>query len=127
MKTAEGIYLNQDSVKNSGAKAPGRIQSGTEIIKDFLKRNGVWIGFLVLACVATYLTDGGFIAPRNLTNLLRQASINGVLAAGMTLVILHGGIDLSIGSLVALAGVAVGVSQVFWGWNATGIEGALMS
>ncbi len=96
-------------------------------MKDFLKRNGVWIAFLVLAVAATYLTEGRFLLPRNLTNLLRQASINGVLAAGMTLVILHGGIDLSIGSLVAVSGIAVGVSQAVWGWSALGTQGAIMS
>jgi D-xylose transport system permease protein len=96
-------------------------------LAGFMKRNGVWIAFLILAVAITILTHGGFISPRNLTNLLRQASINGILAAGMTLVILHGGIDLSIGSLVALAGISVGVSQVTWGYNAQGFEGALIS
>lgn len=95
-------------------------------IKDFFARNGVWIGFFLLVIVISIATQGGFLQPRNLTNLLRQTSINGILAAGMTLVILLGGIDLSIGSLVALAGVAVGVSQVNWGWN-EGMNGAISS
>jgi ribose/xylose/arabinose/galactoside ABC-type transport system permease subunit len=42
--------------------------------------------------------------------LIRQASLNGILAAGMTVIILTGGIDLSIGSLVALCGIFVGLS-----------------
>ena len=134
MKTAEGITLPtelagnlsgdiaQDLAGSSGSRARVHVSA-------YLKRNGVWIAFLLLAIAATFLTDGGFISARNLTNLLRQASINGVLAAGMTLVILHGGIDLSIGSLVALAGVGVGVSQVYWGWGAesAGMQGALGS
>ncbi|MGE0616911.1 MAG: sugar ABC transporter permease [Bacteriovoracia bacterium] len=94
-------------------------------LKVFLRQNGAWIGFLLLAVALTVLTDGGFISPRNLTNLLRQASINGVLAAGMTLVILTGGIDLSIGSTVALAGVVAGMSQVFWHWSELGVVGAV--
>jgi D-xylose transport system permease protein len=72
-------------------------------------------------------TKGEFVSARNLTNLMRQASINGVLAGGMTMVILTGGIDLSIGSLVALAGICVGISQVQWGWSASGIQGAVFS
>lgn len=88
-------------------------------VKNFLSKNGVWIGFFLLVIVLTVFTSGGFLQPRNLTNLLRQTSINGILATGMTLVILLGGIDLSIGSVVALAGVAVGVSQVNWGWGAS--------
>jgi len=86
-------------------------------LKTFMAKNGVWVGFFLLVIVLTALTGGNFLQPRNLTNLLRQTSINGILAAGMTLVILLGGIDLSIGSVVALAGVAVGVSQVNWGWG----------
>ena len=94
-------------------------------IKAFLRRNGAWIGFLILTLVLIALTDGSFLSPRNLTNLLRQTAINGILAAGMTLVILTGGIDLSIGSIVALAGVAAGISQVTWGWADAGMIGAL--
>lgn len=94
--------------------------------KEFFAKNGVWIGFFLLVVLISIATQGGFLQPRNLTNLLRQTSINGILAAGMTLVILLGGIDLSIGSVVALAGVAVGVSQLNWGWN-TGLDGALFS
>lgn len=93
--------------------------------KEYLKKNGVWIGFLLLAVVMSLATEGGFLSPRNLTNLLRQVTINGVLAAGMTMVILKGGIDLSIGSLVALAGVAAGIAQVNWGWSANGMTGAI--
>lgn len=95
------------------------------MIQQFLKKNGVWIGFLLLAIVMTIATDGSFLAPRNLTNLLRQTAINGILAAGMTMVILKGGIDLSIGSVVALAGVVAGIAQVHWGWSAEGTMGAL--
>lgn len=98
---------------------------------NFWKRNGAWIGFLLLVVALTVLTrvftDGDFLAPRNLTNLLKQAAINGILASGMTYVVLTGGIDLSIGSLVALAGVFVGISQVHWGWAELGAMGALYS
>jgi D-xylose transport system permease protein len=134
--SAEGLQLDQkieqtavsqDQGSHNASQSRRSTQGTTSHAKEFIKRNGVWIAFLVLAIGAAILTQGGFLAPRNLTNLLRQASINGILAAGMTLVILHGGIDLSIGSLVALSGIAVGVSQVAWGWNGNGVEGALMS
>ena len=46
-----------------------------------------------------------FLTPANLVNLLRQISINGILAVGVTFVLLSGGVDLSLGSVVALAGV----------------------
>jgi D-xylose transport system permease protein len=62
--------------------------------------------------VLAILTQGTFLTPRNLTNLTRQVAINGILAIGMTYVILIGGIDLSVGSVVALAGVVAGLCQV---------------
>jgi D-xylose transport system permease protein len=98
-----------------------------ENIKIFLQRNGAWIGFIALCFIFLVLTKGDFFSARNMTNLLRQASINGLLACGMTLVIITGGIDLSIGSLVALAGVAAGYSQLTMGWLDLGAAGAIYS
>lgn len=85
-------------------------------MNEFLKRNGVWIGFALLVILLSIFTDGAFLSPRNISNLTRQASLNGLLAGGMTLVILTGGIDLSVGSVVALCGILAGVSQVHWNW-----------
>jgi D-xylose transport system permease protein len=96
-------------------------------MKQFLRQNGAWLGFLVLALVLAIWTQGEFLSARNLTNLVRQASLNGVLAAGMTVIILTGGIDLSIGSLVALCGVVVGLSQVNGGLGEQGLAGLWMS
>jgi D-xylose transport system permease protein len=90
---------------------------------DIIRLNGAWIGFTLLMIAFFVATQGDFLSARNLTNLVRQASINGVLAGGMTLVILTGGIDLSVGSVVAVAGVVVGISQVHWGWAALGWPG----
>lgn len=90
------------------------IHSGS--LRSLLSRNGAWLGLVLMMLTLTVLTNGAFIEPRNLTNVFRQASINGILAVGMTLVILIGGIDLSAGSVVALAGIAVGVSQANWHW-----------
>ncbi|MCB0351010.1 MAG: hypothetical protein KDD38_07490 [Bdellovibrionales bacterium] len=98
-----------------------------EKTKLFLQKNGAWIGLFTLCFLFLILTRGDFFSSRNITNLLRQASINGVLACGMTLVIITGGIDLSIGSLVALAGIAVGYSQLSFDWLSLGYTGALAS
>jgi len=46
----------------------------------------------------------GFLAPDNMLDLTQQISVNAIIAFGMTLVILTGGIDLSVGALVALVG-----------------------
>jgi len=55
---------------------------------------------------ALALATPNFLTVPNLVNLVRQISINGILAVGVTLVLLTGGVDLSLGSLVALSGVA---------------------
>jgi D-xylose transport system permease protein len=57
-------------------------------------------------------TDGGFISPRNLSNLMRQMAITGVVACGMSLVIIAGEIDLSVGSLLGLLGGVAAVLDV---------------
>jgi len=61
--------------------------------------------------------DAAFFTARNLTNLSLQVSLNGILAIGMTMVILTGGIDLGIGSVVALCGICLGIAQAKWGWS----------
>ena len=67
-----------------------------------LRELGIFIVFLVILAVLMILSPNAFARPTNLINILKQASINGILAAGMTFVILSGGIDLSVGSTVAL-------------------------
>ena len=60
---------------------------------------------LVVICVIFWWLEPAFASQRNIFNVLRQVSIYGVLAVGMTYVILTGGIDLSVGSLLAFAGL----------------------
>ncbi len=71
---------------------------------------------LILICIFFASQTGRFLSFDNFINIFRAASINITLAAGMTLVILTGGIDLSIGSILAVAsGVALQLS--LWpGW-----------
>ncbi len=61
---------------------------------------------LVVIAAALAAVRPVFLTVPNLVNLIRQISINGILAVGVTYVLLTGGVDLSLGSLVALAGVA---------------------
>jgi inositol transport system permease protein len=60
---------------------------------------------LVLICAALSIAKPAFLTLPNLVNLIRQISVNGILAVGVTCVLLTGGVDLSLGSLVALTGV----------------------
>jgi ribose/xylose/arabinose/galactoside ABC-type transport system permease subunit len=60
---------------------------------------------LIVACIFGVSRYEAFLTPENLSNVLRQNSMLGLVALGMTFVILSGGIDLSVGALLAVAGV----------------------
>jgi ribose/xylose/arabinose/galactoside ABC-type transport system permease subunit len=70
---------------------------------------GTLIGLVVLCAVLWILTPH-FLTVSNLLNIAEQTSINAIVAVGMTFVILSGGIDLSVGSIVALSGVVLGTA-----------------
>jgi ribose/xylose/arabinose/galactoside ABC-type transport system permease subunit len=66
---------------------------------------GIFAAFVIILVILMILSPNAFARPANLINILKQASINGILATGMMYVIISGGIDLSVGSIVALSGV----------------------
>lgn len=75
---------------------------------------------LLLIVGSAILTDGRFLRIDNVINVLRQVSMESMIAFGMTLVIVTGGIDLSVGSVVALTGVTAGlVMEAMAGWSPT--------
>ncbi|MFM8314087.1 MAG: sugar ABC transporter permease [Deltaproteobacteria bacterium] len=89
-----------------------------------------WIPvFVIILCALVFdaWSGGAFITPRNLSNLSRQVCVNLTLAVGMTLIILTSGIDLSVGSVLALSGMAAAISQVHWQWAQLGMTGAVLS
>lgn len=55
--------------------------------------------------LAGWWSDGTFLTLNNLSNVMRQTSVNTIIGVGMTMVIITGGIDLSVGAILALAGV----------------------
>ncbi|MHB8063918.1 MAG: ABC transporter permease [Ruminiclostridium sp.] len=73
-------------------------------ILNVFSRFGVGIA-LVIMCLILTMATSNFLTVENIVNVLRQISINGILAIGMTFVIITGGIDLSVGALVAFSGV----------------------
>jgi D-xylose transport system permease protein len=73
---------------------------------NFIKSNATLIALVVLT-VALAFADDTFFTARNLSNLARQVTIVGIIAVGMTWVILIAGIDLSVGSVVGVAAVVV--------------------
>ena len=80
-------------------------------LASFLQRQGALAALVAVAAFA-FARYERFLTEENLTNVLRQNSMLGLVALGMTFVILTGGIDLSVGSLVAVAGVtAAGLAE----------------
>src|SRR5699024_8950991 len=81
-------------------------QEDSKMVKTKMKNKdlgilGPIIALIVLMIFVTILNPS-FIKPSNLINLLRQVSVNALIAFGMSFVILTGGIDLSVGSVLAL-------------------------
>ena len=95
-------------------------------IRELLQRYGLILSFLLLCLVLSILSDR-FLTVDNMVNVLRQSTINGIIAVGMTFVILTAGIDLSVGSILALSsvvtaamlqsGVPVPAAISGWTWN----------
>ena len=77
---------------------------------------------IIIALVAMVLflyifptTHSTFLTQKNIFNVLRQSAPNMMLACGMTMVIILGGIDLSVGSIIAMSGVLGAAAVVWWG------------
>ena len=73
-------------------------------LKGLISEYFIFLIFIVLVVALTILKPS-FISPNNLVNILKQASINGILAFGMMFVIIAGGFDMSVGSTVAFTGI----------------------
>ncbi len=72
-------------------------------VKELLVKYKSLIGLVLLIAVVSIMSPA-FLSTKNIFNILRQTSINAIIAAGMTFVILTGGIDLSVGSILAISG-----------------------
>ena len=83
---------------------------------DNVKGNSLWnilrkfglLAVIIVIIIAMSVVSPVFLTRQNIINVLRQVSINGIMAVGVTLVILTGGIDLSVGALVAVTSVIAG-------------------
>jgi ribose transport system permease protein len=73
---------------------------------------------LVLLCVVLAVLNPQFLKPANLQNLARLIGAYGIFSLGLGLVIITGGIDLSVGSVFALLGVLLSLMLTSWGWPA---------
>ena len=77
-------------------------------VKQYLKRNGgILIGLIAICLVVSFRSDR-FLTYENIMNVLRQIAQNVFLASGITMILMAGGIDLSVGAVVGIIGVIVG-------------------
>jgi D-xylose transport system permease protein len=94
----------------------GRFLRDTEIDPRLLGMVGallmIWVGFHLYGALA--LGEGAFLTPRNLWNLSVQTASIGIMACGMVLVIITRNIDLSVGSILGVTGMYMGLLQVEW-------------
>ncbi len=99
---------------NDAAKAPKKIFGMT--LGSFLGRFGALFG-LILLTIFLSVTSDVFMTGSNLTNIARQATVNAFLAIGLLVAIITGGIDLSVGSILAVAMCSMAILAVKMGVN----------
>jgi ribose transport system permease protein len=100
--------MSAERARAAESAAPESLGSANSKLWDILSgTTGPLIG-LVALCLALSLATDTFFTLRNLLNVMDQITVLGVLAIGMTLVILIGGIDLSVGSVLALGTMVLG-------------------
>lgn len=78
-------------------------KAGANKLNDFIKKH-VLEGVLIALFIALSFANENFLTLNNMMTILRNCSMNGIIALGMTLVIIAGEIDLSVGSMVAFSG-----------------------
>ena len=99
--------------------APPGARSRAARIASLVQHQGALIA-LVIACAFGFARYAAFLTPENLLNVLRQNSMIGFVALGMTFVILTAGIDLSVGALLAVAGIVAATLSPQGTWVAVG-------
>jgi D-xylose transport system permease protein len=104
-------------MSNSSVAQPSRPENTvmTSVLQGF-RRNiqtyTIIIALILIWVVFTIATNGGYLSPQNISNLFRQMSVTSIMAAGMVLVIVTGGIDLSVGRLAGFISTVVAYNQL---------------
>jgi ribose transport system permease protein len=96
-------------------------------MRSMIQAVGMLPVLFILAIAFNYLGEGRFLSGQNLSIVAQQAAINIVLGAGMTFVILTGGIDLSVGSMLAASAMAALIASLIPGWGLLGVPAALLT
>ncbi len=122
-----------DISEDSTAAGPTQPSGGAGLsarqlqVRSIVQALGMLPVLFILAIAFHYLGDERFLTPQNLSIVAQQAAINTVLGAGMTFVILTGGIDLSVGSILAASAMSALIFSLLPGWGMLGIPAALLT
>jgi putative multiple sugar transport system permease protein len=92
-----------------------------KVLRQNVREYGMYIALFVIMAIFTVLTDGLFLSPRNISNLINQMGYIAVLAVGMTLVIVIRHIDLSVGFLAGFLGAIAAILMVQYGVPAVAV------
>ena len=104
-----------DSAKGQALAPPPKLER--DLRSRLLGEYGILIIVVVMAAALSFLQPQYFLSAQNVTNIVRQIGMNALLALGMYLVILTAGIDLSVGSVMALAIMLLAMAdQAGWPW-----------
>jgi ribose/xylose/arabinose/galactoside ABC-type transport system permease subunit len=104
-----------DSAKGQTLAPPPKLER--DLRSRLLGEYGILIIVVVMAAALSFLQPQYFLSAQNVTNIVRQIGMNALLALGMYLVILTAGIDLSVGSVMALAIMLLAMAdQAGWPW-----------
>lgn len=102
----------------AGTKKGKKIKIETRTLNRSKMRDYTMIiALIIIAAAFQMLTGGTFLNARNVSTLIRQMSIIGIISTGMLMLIVSGNFDLSVGSIVLLAGGTPAILQVWFGWN----------
>lgn len=88
--------------------APPRV---AQLFQKNIQTYTLIVALILIWAVFTVATQGGYASPQNISNLFRQMAITSIMAAGMVLIIVTGGIDLSVGRLAGFVSVVVAYFQ----------------
>lgn len=97
-----------------GADKPRRLFGMT--LGGFIARFGALFGLIILVIILSLMSDV-FLSPDNISNIGRQAGVNALLSVGMLVVIITAGIDLSVGSILALSMCTLALMAIQWQIN----------
>jgi len=119
---------NEPAAAARAVSAGGAGPSARQVqLRSLIQALGMLPVLFILAIAFHYLGEQRFLTSQNLSIVAQQAAINVVLGAGMTFVILTGGIDLSVGSILAASAMAALIASLVSGWGLLGVPAALLT